>query len=75
METEHTETVVEKAMAYVKDMFGLSPGDHTPDGERAPLEPNTDPEDDLTSDDVMRLDPHAYTFNKIVERSRRAHGA
>jgi len=75
METEHTETVVEKAVAYVKDMFGLSPGDHTPNDEGRPFEPDTDPEDALTSDDAMRLDPHAYAFNKIVERSRRAHSA
>lgn len=69
METEHTETIVEKAVAYVKDMFGLPPGDRTPDVEAKPhfvdtaLEPATE--------DVLRLDdPHAYAFKKIVERSR-----
>ena len=39
METKHTETVVEKAVAYVKDMLGLPPGDEYP-GRRLPS-PNT----------------------------------
>ena len=72
METEHTETVVEKAVAYVKDMFGIPPGDHNPDVEAKPEYADTAPE--LASDDAMRLDPHAYSFNEIVERSRRADG-
>jgi uncharacterized protein YjbJ (UPF0337 family) len=71
METEHTETVVEKAVAYVKDFFGVPPGDRTPDVEGAPVTPSTVPEDGLTSEEAMRLDPHAYAFNKIVERSQR----
>jgi hypothetical protein len=33
METEHSETVVEKAIAYVKDMFGVQPVDKASDGE------------------------------------------
>ena len=36
METEHTETVVEKAVAYVKDMLGIAPSDKTPDVEAKP---------------------------------------
>lgn len=68
METEHTEGVVEKAVAFVKDMFGTPLGDRTPDEVAKPEYADTAPE--LTSDDAMRLDPHAYTFNKIVERSR-----
>ena len=32
----------------------------------------TDTAPELTSEDAMRLDPHAYAFNKIVERSRRS---
>ena len=30
METEHTETVVDEAVTYVKDMLGLPPGDKSP---------------------------------------------
>jgi hypothetical protein len=72
METEHTEGVVEKALAYVKDMFGMPPGDRTTDIESEPEYADTAP--DLASDEAMRLDPHAYAFNKIVERSRRVDG-
>src|ERR1700722_17150884 len=70
METGHAETVIEKAVAYVKDMFGLPPSDRTPD---APTKPEYDTAPELASEDAMlrRDDPHAYTFNKIVERSRR----
>jgi hypothetical protein len=57
-------------VAYVKDMFGIAPA--TPDGEGTPEALSTVTEDSVTSDEAMRLDPHAYTLNKIVERSRRA---
>jgi hypothetical protein len=65
METEHTETVVEKAVAYVKDMFGIPPGDRTPDVETKPEYPDATPEP--TSEDAMRLDPHAYTLKSVAE--------
>jgi hypothetical protein len=68
METQHTETVVEKAVAYVKDMFGILPGDRTSDMQSEPEYADAAPEP--VSNDAMRLDPHAYAFNKIVERSR-----
>ena len=65
METEHTETVVEKAVAYVKDMLGIPPGDRTPDVEAKPQYSDAAPE--LTSEDAMRLDPHAYTLKSVAE--------
>jgi hypothetical protein len=66
METEHVETVVDKGVAYVKDILGL-----LADGEVASVVRRPVPEHDLTSDDALRLDdPHTYTFNQIVERSR-----
>jgi hypothetical protein len=71
METQHTEGVVEKALAYVKDMFGIQPDDQTPEVEAKPEYADTAPE--RASDDAMRLDPHASAFNKIVERSRGVH--
>jgi len=51
METEHAETVVEKAVAYVKDVLGIAP--------------DTAPE--LTVEDAMRLDPNAYTLKSVAE--------
>jgi hypothetical protein len=60
METEHTETVVEKAVAYVKDFFGVPTGDRTPDVEAKPEYTDTAPEP--TIEDAMRLDPHTRTF-------------
>jgi len=68
MEAEHSETIVDKAVAYVKDMLGMPPTDKPPDVVANPEYSDTAPE--LTSKDAMRLDPHAYAFNKIVERSR-----
>ena len=65
MATEHSESIVEKALAYVKDMFGVPPGDRTPELEAKPEYPDTGPE--LTSEDAMRLDPHAYTMKSVAE--------
>jgi len=65
METEHAETVVEKAVAYVKDMLGIPPGDRSPDVEAKPEYSDTAPE--LTSEDAMRLDPQAYTMKSVAE--------
>ncbi len=65
METEHTETVVEKAVAYVKDMFGLPSGDKTPHVEPSPVVPMTTEQPGLSSDDAMRLDPPAHTFKSV----------
>ena len=66
METKHTETVVEKAVAYVKDMLGLRPGDKSPWGEASrvqtvsrPVVRTTPHAAGPTSDDAMRLDPDA----------------
>jgi len=68
METEHTEGVIEKALAFVKHTLGIPPVDQTPDVVAKPEYIDTAPEP--TIEGAMRLDPHAYAFNKIVERSR-----
>ena len=60
METEHAETVVDKAVAYVKDFFGVPPGDRTPDVEANPEYTDTAPEP--TIEGAMRLDPHTRTL-------------
>jgi hypothetical protein len=44
MDTEHTETVVEKAVAYVKDMFGRPPDHRHVDSEGRPTMPPTEGE-------------------------------
>jgi hypothetical protein len=59
METEHTETVVEKAVAYVKDFLGIPPGDRTPDVVAKPEYTDTAPEP--TIEGAMRLEPYDTT--------------
>ena len=65
METEHSETVVEKAVAYVKDMFGIPPEDRTPEVEATPDYAGTAPEP--TINDAMRIEPDGYTFKSVAE--------
>ena len=74
METAHRETVVEKVTAYVKDMLGMPPADHTPDvvakpeySDIAPALHFDDGEPALTpiareptTEDAMRIEPHAF---------------
>jgi hypothetical protein len=73
METEHSETVVEKAVAFVKDMLGMPPADKPPDVVANPEYTDTAPEP--TIEGAMRLDPYAYTTKSVaevnVERARR----
>jgi hypothetical protein len=65
METEHTETVVEKAVAYVKDMFGSPPYHRHVDSEGRPIMPPTDGE--LAAEENKRKSPSAYTFRSVAE--------
>ena len=44
MEQEHTETVVEKAVAYVKDMFVAPPYQWHVDSEGRPIMPSSEME-------------------------------
>ena len=64
METEHPETVVEKAVAFVKDMLGIAPNDKTPDVE---AKPEYDNPPEVTAEDAMRLDPNAYTRKSVAD--------
>ena len=57
MDTPSNETVVDKAVAFVKDMFGVS----EPARRVEPEYPETTPE--ATAEDAMRLDPNAYVVN------------
>jgi hypothetical protein len=65
MGTEHTGNVVERAVAYMKDVLGLTPADKTPEVQAKPEFPDTAPE--INSEDAMRLDPNAYTFKTVAE--------
>ena len=64
METPHTETVVDKAVTFVKDMLGI-PTDAAPDVEAKPEYHDTAPE--ITAENAMRLDPNAYTTKTVEE--------
>src|ERR1700722_7770147 len=65
METEHTEGIVEKAVAYVKDMFGTPPYHRHVDSEGRPIMPPTDGE--LAAEENKRKSPSAYTFRSVAE--------
>jgi hypothetical protein len=65
METEHSETIVDKAVAYVKDMLGMPPADKPPDVVAKPEYTDTAPEP--TIEGAMRLDPHAYTTKSVAQ--------
>ena len=53
MEAEHSETIVDKAVAYVKDMLGMPPADRPPDVVANPEHTDTAPE--LTSATVRNV--------------------
>jgi hypothetical protein len=65
METGHTETVVEKVTAYVKDVLGIHPDE--PDVVAKPEYSDSEPE--IETKDEMLLNPNAYTMKSIGELS------
>jgi len=62
METGHTETIVGKAVAYVKDALGIPPADRPPNVVAKPEYTNA-PEP--TTEDAMQLD--RYTTKSVAE--------
>jgi len=64
METPHTETVVDKAVTFVKDMLGIHT-DTAPDVEAKPEHHDTAPE--ITTENAMRLDPKAHAMQTVGE--------
>ncbi len=48
METDDTPSAAQNITGRLKDLVGLPPGDYTPDGKGAPLNPDTTPEGGLT---------------------------
>jgi len=65
METEHGDTVVEKAVTFVKDMLGIHPP--APDVEARPEYTDTAPE--ITSENALRLNPNEFAMKSIGELS------
>jgi hypothetical protein len=57
METERTETVAEKAVSFVKDVFGIQT-EPTPNAETRQEYSHTAPE--VTAESAMRLDRNAF---------------
>ncbi len=64
METPHTETVVDKAVNFVKDVFGIE-HDAAPEAEARPEYTDTAPE--VTTENAMRLDPNTLVVNPAGE--------
>lgn len=62
METPHTETVVEKTVAFVKDVLGIHP-DPAPEVEARREYSNTIPA--VTAEDAMRLSPNAHIMRSV----------
>ncbi len=91
METEHTETVVEKVTGFVKDLLGIHPTDQPADSEAKPeysdIAPALHFDDDepkmpssapeLSTEDAMRLEPYASksAAELNAESARREDGA
>jgi hypothetical protein len=68
METPHTETVVEKTVAFVKDVFGMHPA---PGVGAQPEYHSTAPE--VTAENAMRLDPDAHVMNAVEPMNTEAY--
>jgi hypothetical protein len=69
MEKEHTRSVVERAYAFVEDMFGLPHGDKTPYGVASPVVRMIPEEAGLTCDDAMGFEREAHTMKNFAEVS------
>jgi hypothetical protein len=70
------QSVVERAYAFVEDMFGLEHADKTAHTQLTPATPIIAQPADLASEDGMRHDP--FTFKSVaevyIENARRANG-
>ncbi len=65
METEHTETVMEKAVSYVKEALGIHPAE--PDVQAKPEYSDAEPE--IDTKEAILLNPNAYAPKSIGELS------
>jgi hypothetical protein len=65
MEMEHIERAVEKALAYMKSIFGIPSGEKTPLGEASRRVQMIAPEPALISEDAASSGE--YTFKSVAE--------
>jgi hypothetical protein len=65
MATEQIEGALEKALAYVKSIFGIPSGEKTPLGEANRRVQMTAPEPALSSEDAASSGE--YTFKSVAE--------
>lgn len=66
MQTQ-TPSTVQRLFGRLKDLVGLPPGDHTPDGAGRPPKRDTTPEGGLTAPDADGLNPHEGSGFRRVE--------
>jgi len=64
METQHTETVVDKAVNFVKDVLGIQHGD-APEVVANPE--FHDSEAEVAAENATRLDPNAYKMQSLEQ--------
>jgi len=60
METEHPETVVEKTVAFVKDVLGI---------HSAPGPEYRETASEVTAENAMRLDPNEFALGRWTPRA------
>jgi hypothetical protein len=64
METQHTETVVDKAVNFVKDVLGIQ-HDDAPEVVASPE--YHDGETETAAENAMQLDPNAYKMQSLEQ--------
>ncbi len=64
METQHTETVVDKAVNFVKDVLGIQ-HDDAPEVVAKPEYQDTKSE--VAAENAMRIDPNSYRMQSLEQ--------
>jgi hypothetical protein len=64
METQHTETVVDKAVNFVKDVLGIQ-HDDAPEVVADPEYHDSEPE--VAAENAMRIDPNSYKMESLEQ--------
>jgi hypothetical protein len=67
METEQIERAVEKALAYMKSIFGIPSGEKTPRAEASRRVQMVVPEPGPSSEDAAGFSSDEYTFKSVAE--------
>jgi len=64
METQHTETVVDKAINFVKDVLGIQ-HDDAPEVMAKPEHHDT--ESEVAAENAVRIDPNSYRMESLEQ--------